>query len=113
MRKRTVLAGLVLGLVLAGSAGGYVAGRLVTVKSGDTARFLPSIWQCQNVGKSIDCYSGDASPYADLTGTPRGGVTVVVHTLSGGGVRVRNVHHPASGGLSAYDEIVYTFSADP
>jgi hypothetical protein len=112
MRRPALLASLIAGLTLSGAAAGYVAGRVVPVKKGDTARFLPSLLSCNNHGGSIECFSGDALPYTILTGTKRG-VTVIVHTLSGGGVQVRNVHHPAYQEFRHYDEIVYTFTAFP
>lgn len=69
MRTRLILAGLVAALTLAGAAGGYLAGRIVTIRSGDRAKSLPSLWLCANHGASIECFSGDAFPYVDLTAT--------------------------------------------
>jgi hypothetical protein len=37
--------------------------------------------RCNNYGNRVRCFTGDAYPYAELTDTRRGGVTVKVHTL--------------------------------
>jgi hypothetical protein len=62
----------------------------VDVPRGGNAKFAPSAWQCHNYGSRVECFSGDAFPYAELTGTPANGVTVKVHTLKdpqGGSLR--------------------------
>jgi hypothetical protein len=84
MRVRLILATLIGGLLLAGSAGGFIAGRIFTVRPGDRADFnnvRQSAWQCFNHGSAVTCRGGDAFPYVDLTSTNPGGVTVIVHTL--------------------------------
>jgi hypothetical protein len=108
MRVRSILVTLVGALVAAGGAGGYVAGRALTVRAGDHADFVPSHWRCVNRGAVVVCKNGDSLPYVELAHT-NAGLTVLAHTVSGGGVRVRVVHHPAI--LHPYDEIVYVFSA--
>ena len=83
LRRRTcvVAAALTVGLAAAAGAGGYAAGRSVDVPRGGTATFRPSQWRCHNYGSRVDCFSGDAYPYAELTSTRGGGITVKVHTL--------------------------------
>ena len=73
--------------------------------------FLPDHWLCSNDGRRISCQTGDAYPWAELTGTRNGGVTVRVHTASYGGVGVRVVRHPAVPGGPPSNEVVYTLSA--
>jgi hypothetical protein len=72
---------LAVGLVVAAGAGGYTMGRSVDVPRGGNATFLPSQWRCNNYGSRVECFSGDAFPYAELTTTRGGGLTVKVHTL--------------------------------
>jgi hypothetical protein len=83
LRRRTCIAtaALIVGLIGAAGAGGYTLGRLVNVPRGGNATFLPSGWRCNNHGIRVECFSGDAFPYAELTSTRGGGVTVRVHTL--------------------------------
>ena len=40
------------------------------------ATFLPGQWRCHNYG--VECFSGDAFPYAELTTSRGGGITVKV-----------------------------------
>jgi hypothetical protein len=80
-RSALAAAVLVAGLVVAAGAGGYTMGRSVDVPSGGNATFLPSQWRCNNYGSRVECSSGDAFPYAELTSSRGGGVTVTVHTL--------------------------------
>jgi hypothetical protein len=108
MRVRSMLVTLIGGLVAAASAGGYAAGRVLTVQPGDRATFVPSRWTCVNRGAVVVCRNGNSLPYVELART-NAGLTVLAHTVAGGGVRVRVVHHPAI--LHPYDEIVYAFSA--
>jgi len=68
-------------LVLVAGADGYRAGRAVDVRAGDNADFRPSGWRCHNYGASVQCFSGDALPYAELTSTRAGDITVSAHTL--------------------------------
>ena len=111
MKRLVLLVVIGLALMAVSAAAGYRVAKRVNVKPGGSALFLPHGWFCNNRGQRVDCQSGDARPWAELTGTSRGGVTVRVHTLDGGGVRVRTIHHPAMQDLRAYNEIVYTFSA--
>jgi hypothetical protein len=72
MRGRVLLAGLVVGLTLTGTAVGYAAGRVVTVRPNDRADFRLSRpggggWSCLNVrGRFVRCFSGDAYPYVTV-----------------------------------------------
>ncbi|MGD0272378.1 MAG: hypothetical protein ABSB96_01385 [Gaiellaceae bacterium] len=87
MKLGLILAGLIAGLALSGAAGGNTADRVVTVRSGDSAQFLPHIYYCHNYGVRVECGSGDAFPYVELTSIPCDrkhvacGITVKVHTL--------------------------------
>lgn len=90
--RRTAIAATAAGLTLVGAsvAGGYRLGQSVNVPRGGNAFFTPSTWNCFNRGPSVDCQTGDAFPWVELTGTRSGGVTVRVHTLrdpQGGGLR--------------------------
>ena len=78
---------LIVGLTAAAGAGGYTMSPTVNVPRGGHATFFPSGWRCNNYGARVECFSGDAHPYVELTATRRGGVTVKVHTLRdpGGG----------------------------
>jgi len=104
---------IVIGLMAAAAATGYTVASKANVRPGGSSLFIPSGWFCRNLKRRVECYSGDAKPWAELTGTRNGGVTVRVHTLNHGGVAVRTIHHPpgTGGGPGAWDEIVYTFSA--
>jgi hypothetical protein len=87
MKKPRVLLGTVIGaLTVAGTAGGFIAGRVVTARPGDRAD-LPTrgagVWSCFNHGTYVECGSGDAFPYVELTTSQSAGVTVKVHTLRG------------------------------
>lgn len=93
-------------LVLAGGAYGLVSAGVVDIGVGHSASFVQSGWFCVNRRASVDCQSGDAFPYATLTGSRTGGVTVVVHVL-GGGQEGRLVKKRERGGYR------YTFSALP
>jgi len=70
---------------LAGSAFGYATSRIVIVKPGDGANFplRSGPWACNNRTTTVRCFSGDAFPNVELTGTRRGGVTVRVRMLGG------------------------------
>jgi hypothetical protein len=60
------------------------------VPRGGNALFVPSYWRCVNFGSRVECTSGDAYPWVELTATTPGGVTVKVHTLrdpQGGGLK--------------------------
>jgi hypothetical protein len=83
MRKRLILRGLVGALTVTASAGGFVAGRIFTVRPGDRAdiRIESGTWSCFNVATFVRCQGGDALPYAELTATRHGGATVRVYTL--------------------------------
>jgi hypothetical protein len=95
MKTRAMLGMLIATLIVAGTASGYVVGRVLTVNPGDRADFFkaklgaPLGWSCFNRGAFVQCQSGDAFQYVDLAGTPcrnsakpvSCGVTVRVHTL--------------------------------
>jgi hypothetical protein len=66
MKKRTLLVALTLALSLAATAGGYTAGRVFTVRSGQSADFPPGNWRCNNYKRYVDCFSGDARPYVKI-----------------------------------------------
>jgi hypothetical protein len=90
MSTRALLAAPIAAVPLAGTAAGYTAGRVFTVRPGDSADFSDKNgsgvngWRCNNVrGRYAECFSGDAHPYVRLTGTTNGGVTVKVYTLLG------------------------------
>jgi hypothetical protein len=80
-RGRIAAATLTVALVGVAGAGGYTMGRTVNVPRGGNATFIPSGWRCNNFGIRVSCFSGDAYPYAELTSTRGGGITVKVHTL--------------------------------
>jgi hypothetical protein len=63
MRTRGMLAVSFCALTLAGTAAGYSAGRMFTVRRGDAADFRPGTWRCFNprIG-AVSCFSGDAVP---------------------------------------------------
>lgn len=87
MRKgRVVLVSLITGFTVTGTAAGYAAGRIFSVRPGDRADFSISRggWQCSNVGRRyVECQGGDAFPYVKLGGGswPCRCVTVKVYTL--------------------------------
>jgi hypothetical protein len=84
MTTRLVLCALVSALTLAGTAGGYAAGRILTAQPGDRVDFSTrgvAMWSCFNHGSYVGCQSGDAFPYVELTGSRSGGITIRVHTL--------------------------------
>jgi hypothetical protein len=95
---------LSVGLGAAAGAGGYALIRNVDVPTGGSATFLPSQWSCNNHGGSVECITGDAYPYVELTSSRSGGVTVKVHTLRDpqGGHLIRSY-------LKGYP--IYTFTA--
>src|SRR4029453_2632331 len=111
MRRLILLFAVIVALVAAIGAAGYGAGASVNVRPGGRALFTQNNWFCTNYGTRVQCINGDAHPWAELTATRSGGITVRVRTLSGGGALVRTVHHPAAQGLQPFDEIVYTLSA--
>lgn len=102
--RYAVLGALVVVLALAAGAGGYTVRGTINVPRRQTATFLPSYWSCTNYGGRVRCSNGDAFPYADLTSSREGGITVKVHRLrppqSG---HLRRVY---SGG-----HVVYVFTA--
>ncbi len=104
-RGKVVVTGLLMGLVVTAGAGGYAIATAVNVPRGGTATFVSSYWQCHNFGSRVECTSGDAFPYVELTGTNTGGVTVKVHTLPDpqGGGRLKRTY------VKGYP--VYVFSA--
>ena len=85
-----VIAALLASLVVTAGAGGYALASAINVPRGGSATFLPIGWSCQNYGSRVQCQTGDAYPYVELTGSKSGGVTVKVHTLrdpQGGGFK--------------------------
>jgi hypothetical protein len=110
-RKATVAVAVALALVVVSGAGGYVAARFVTLRSGDRALFLPGGWFCNNHGASIQCQSGDAFPYVDLTGIDCPGRKLVG---CGVAVRVHALRDPQGGTVTRTYEKgrpVYIFTA--
>ncbi|MDX6453818.1 MAG: hypothetical protein QOH16_3867 [Gaiellaceae bacterium] len=104
VRVAASVGALLAALVAAAGAGGYAIARSVDVPRGGNATFLPSQWRCNNLGARVECFSGDAYPFIELTSTSHGGVTVKVHTL----------RDPQGGGFSrtyAKGFPVYVFSA--
>lgn len=83
VRRRAVIAAavLLLGMLAAAGAGGYSRARSVDVPRGGSVTFLPSNWGCHNYGVRVECFSGDAIPWVEITTTQPGGITVKVHTL--------------------------------
>jgi hypothetical protein len=93
-KKMVSLGVVLLAVVAATSAGAATAWKFITVRKQQVAVFTPGGWACRNFDARVDCQSGDAHPYAILTATPRGGITVKVVTLkapqSGHVIRGRN-----------------------
>jgi len=110
---RVMLVALIGTLTVAGTAAGYVAGRIVTVGRGDRADFRPSAgaWSCFNRAAYVSCASGDARPYVDLTTIACRkvrkpcGIAVKVHILRDpqGGTMTRT--------LDIHGDPVYVFTA--
>lgn len=80
-RRVVVLPALLASLVITAGAAGYGIASMVNVPRGGSATFLPMHWTCQNYGSRVQCQTGDAYPFVELTGSRTGGVTVKVHTL--------------------------------
>jgi hypothetical protein len=80
-RTRIAVGALIVGMIGAAAASGYSMAPSVNVPRGGHATFLQSGWRCNNYGSRVLCLSGDARPYAELTSTRRGGITVKVYTL--------------------------------
>jgi hypothetical protein len=66
MNARMILLAAMCALTLASTAGGYTAGRVLTVRSGDSADFSSKGWRCNNRPRFIDCFSGVARPFVKL-----------------------------------------------
>ena len=66
-RAHAMLAICACGLMLAGAAAGYAAGRTFIVNRGDAADFRPGHWRCFNprIG-AVQCFTGDARPYVKI-----------------------------------------------
>jgi hypothetical protein len=111
VKRSLLLVAIISALTAASGAGGYSIAQAIDVRPGGSALFLPQGWSCRNFGQRVACQSGDAYPWAELTGTRTGGVTVRVHTSSGAGVAVRVVRHPSIPGGPPANEIVYAFTA--
>jgi hypothetical protein len=90
MTRRWLVAGVLVALTATGTAVGYSAGRVLTVRPGDRADFPLDRpggggWSCTNLrGRFVRCFSGDAYPYVKV-GIPHrcGCVAVKVYMLSG------------------------------
>ena len=87
-KSRAILAALIGVLTLTGTAAGYAAGRVFTIRPGNSADLVlkagKGIWRCSNVrGRYVNCQGGDAYPYVKLGGGvwPCDCVTVKVYTL--------------------------------
>ncbi len=111
MYTKSVVA-VVATLTLAGSAGGYVVGRVFSLKSGDTAAF-DNGWRCHygypRKG-DIDCFVGDTTPGVQLLGpTRRGPLSLRVRATVGSThvsrVRKRICAEPKR----CWNEDIYTF----
>jgi hypothetical protein len=76
-KVRTLLIMLVVALTLSSAAGGFTAGRVFTVRVGDSADFRPGSWRCNNYRRYIDCFSGDARPYVKIGVHHRCGCTAI------------------------------------
>jgi hypothetical protein len=107
MKKRALLVALAAALTLAGTAGGFAARRVFNVHPGNAAFFEGKAggWQCNNRDRFVECFTGDARPYARLTGSRRGGVTVKVYTLRGAEGRLTRTYERG--------QPVYIFTASP
>jgi hypothetical protein len=107
-----------LALVFVGAALGFTAARSFVIRPGDRADFFtptpgkPLGWSCSNKTRTVQCFSGDALPYAELvtvpcprTGPPRRcGLAVKVYKLAG--AQAGTVTRTSSGG-----RVVYLFTA--
>ena len=83
-RRFTVSAGVIAGvLAMAAGATANSAWRFIDIGRNQAAVFNPSSWSCNNYGPRVECQSGDAFPYAILTSSRTGGVTVKVVQLGG------------------------------
>ena len=107
MRKRALLAALVAMLTIAGTAAGDDARRVFTIRAGDGAVFAGRSggWLCNNAGRFVECFSGDAKPYVRLTTSGAGGITVKVYTLGRLEGRLTRTYERG--------QPVYIFSASP
>lgn len=107
-RRVAVAAAAGLALAVAGVASGGLSAGDVVVPAGKWADFPTSNgpWRCSNARVRVECASGDAYPYVDLTATARGGLAVVVHVLG----------NPAGPGPTVsrdrYGNRIYTFPAN-
>jgi hypothetical protein len=105
MRFRNVAAACVVVLAFAGAALASGAWRFVDVHRNEAAVFKPGGWRCNNLGPRVECQNGDAFPYAVLTGSEKGGVTVKVVRLSG------NQRGHLRTTRDRFGHLVYVFSA--
>jgi hypothetical protein len=104
-----LVAALVAAVTLAGVAAGYalagndVTERVVTVRVGDNVDFEPHNWRCNNYRRYIDCFTGDAKPFARLAIRHRCGcVALKVYNLRGARRPTRTIER---------GRVVYTFIA--
>src|SRR5713101_6853956 len=108
MRFGLILAALIGLVTLAGSAGGHIVGRVVTLRPGDTASFKGG-WSCGYFRTTeVHCVVGDQTPDVELLTPGRGPLTVKV-TASDRYTRVRIVRHRFRGESGYYYESTYTF----
>ena len=86
----------VVALAIAAGAAANSTWRFIDVGRNEVAVFRSSGWSCNNYGPRVECQSGDAFPYAILTSSRTGGVTVKVVRLggpqSGRVIRTRDRH---------------------
>lgn len=103
MKGRLILAASTCALTLAGTAAGYTAGRVFTVRTGNSADFPPKSWRCNNQQRYIDCFSGDARPYVKLA---------VPHRCRCVALKVYNLRmSPRPTRTYEHSDVVYTFIA--
>ena len=102
---RLVVVAVVVAFAFVGGAAASGTWRFVSVQRNEVAMFKPGAWSCNNYGPRVECQSGDAFPFAVLTGTRTGGVTVKVVRLGGSQRGHLRITRDRSGHL------VYVFSA--
>jgi hypothetical protein len=83
MRTRLILFAAAGAMMLAGTAGGYAVGRIVTLRHGDTASFTNGWWCSYVRASAIHCIVGDQTPDVDLLSRSKGSLTVKVRATVG------------------------------
>jgi len=100
-------------MLVAGAGIGSAATRTILVSRGQVAEFRqPSGWSCFHQGRTVDCHSGDALPYATL-GVDRRVTALRVNSLSMPCTRRVRRHSPDPSDpmMKPYWEYIYTFKA--